>query len=335
MRRMVFGFLIGVFLLGSVGVSWAAGQGEESDDGVYEIAYVARAQSDEFASWLADAIEEEVDEYDDLEVTVFDGESDNAVIAEHIENAIVRQFDLILLQPLDSEAQVAPLREAIDAGVDVATVNNVVNDENIPGVDADPEMQAAENAKLAVEQVPEDGEVVILMGPAGNMHSDRRRDGWQEYFLDERSDVEILDEQIANWNKGEALDITEDWVSTYGEDIDAVISMNDHMAAGAIEAMVEAWGEDADLPYVYGVDGTAEATLMIEEGWFTSTTLQNAYELAEKSIALSHDILTGEYDVDYSDESRFEVIDNPLYTQDNVDELREIHERAGLLDPDE
>lgn len=308
---------------------------QAEEDEVYEISYIARALSDEFASWLANAIEAEVEEYPHLEVTIYDGRSSNHTIAEHIENSIVLGYDLILLQPLDSVAQVDPVREAVDAGLDVVTVNNVVDDETIPGIDADPVMQAAENAKLAVEQVPEDGNVVVLMGPAGNMHSDERRVGWEEYFFEERPDVEILGEQIANWNKDEAMEYMEDWILTHGEDIDAVISMNDHMAAGAIEAMIAAWGEDADLPYVYGVDGTPEATLMIEEGWFTSTTLQNAYELAELSVGLSNDILTGEYDVDYTTESRFDYIGNPLITQENVDELRAIHEEAGLLDPEE
>ncbi|MBI3395576.1 MAG: substrate-binding domain-containing protein, partial [Spirochaetia bacterium] len=87
----------------------------------YRIAYIARAQGDSFAAWLADSVVKEVKKYPDTQVTVFDGQSKNELIASHIENAVTSKYDLILLQPLDSEAQVAPVKEAIAAGVKVVT----------------------------------------------------------------------------------------------------------------------------------------------------------------------------------------------------------------------
>lgn len=316
-----------VFLGLSTLMVYASGQ--EETDGTMRIAYIARAQGDSFAAWLANSVVEEVAEYDDLSVTVFDGQSRNELIANHIENAIVNQFDLILLQPLDSVAQVAPIQEAIAAGVHVVTVNNRINDPTVPAVDAEPVEQAAGNARLAVQQVPQNGNVVVLMGPSGNMHSDRRRLGWQQHFFDERPDVTILDQQIANWNKEEALRIMEDWILTYSQ-IDAVISMNDNMAAGALEALIEAQGRDS-LPYVYGVDGTAEAVLLIQDGLMTSTTLQSAYELAEVSVKLSHDVLTGTIAVDYHTAIAPRTIGAPLIVQSNAQEYIEMHQRAGNL----
>lgn len=320
--------LLAVVLMVTMGTQ-VFGAGRVEDDGVMRIAYIARAQGDSFAAWLANAVVEEVEKYDDLSVTVFDGQSRNELIADHIENAIVNQFDLILLQPLDSVAQVAPVREAINAGLHVVTVNNMINDATVPAVDADPIDQAAGNAKLAVDQVPENGRVVVLMGPSGNMHSDERRVGWQRYFFDQRPDVTILDQQIANWNKEEAMAIMEDWIQTYPQ-IDAVVSMNDNMAAGAIEALIDTHGRD-DLPFVYGVDGTAEAALLIRDGLMTSTTLQSAYDLAEISVKLSHDVLTGAVDVDYEQEMDVVMIDAPVIVQDNVQQYIDMHVRAGNL----
>jgi len=289
----------------------------------YKIAYIARAQGDSFAAWLANAVEEEAEKYPDIMLTVYDGESRNEVIASHIENAVINEYDLILLQPLDSEAQVAPVTEAMNAGVKVVTVNNRINDnDRAPAIDADPVEQAARNARLAVEQVPENGRVVVLMGPAGNMHSDQRRIGWQKEFFDKRTDVTILGEQIANWNKDEAMRFMEDWIVAFGR-VDAVISMNDNMAAGAIEAIQAAGLNDI---LVYGVDGTAEAAMLIQEGLMTSTTFQNAYLLAETALRLSHDLLTGSVEHDII------MIDCPLYTKDNVEELIEIHRKAGNIE---
>lgn len=50
--------------------------------------------------------------------------------------------------------------------------------------------------------------------------------------------------------------LMEDWTTAHGK-IDAVISMNDNMAAGALE-VVKGNPTYKDM-LVYGVDGTAEA----------------------------------------------------------------------------
>ena len=287
----------------------------------YRIAYIARAQGDSFAAWLADAVVKESKKFPDTQVTVFDGQSKNELIASHIENAVTNKYDLLLLQPLDSEAQVAPVKDAVKAGVKVVTVNNRVNDPTIPAVDADPIQQAEVNAKLAIKQVPQNAKVVVLMGPAGNMHSDKRREGWQKYFFDQRKDVKIVGEQIANWNKDEGMRLMEDWLQANAK-IDAIVSMNDNMAAGAIEAVK---GSGKPFPFAYGVDGTAEACLMIKAGQMTSTSLQSAYALAELSMKMSHDLLTGKK------VTSPQFITAELITKDNVDKFIQMHKELGNI----
>jgi inositol transport system substrate-binding protein len=313
--RLVLLIVLGALLVG--GVSCAPGARK------YRIAYVARAQGDSFAAWLANSMVAEAKKYPDLSVTVFDGQSRNELIASHIENAVTNRYDLVLIQPLDSEAQVAPAKTAIAAGVKVMTCNNRINDPGIPGIDADPIQQAAENAKLAVTQVPKNARVVVLLGPAGNMHSLKRREGWQTYFFNVRPDVTIVGEQIANWNKDEAMRFMEDWIQSQPR-IDAVISMNDNMAVGAIEA-VKGSGAKA-YPLAYGVDGTPEACLCIKGGSMTSTTLQSAYALATKSMQMAHDLLTGKMRA-----ARMDFITAELITKDNVDEYIQMHRDAGNM----
>ncbi len=290
----------------------------------YRIAYVARAQGDSFAAWLANAMVAESKKYPDVSVTVFDGQSRNELIASHIENAVTNKFDLIIIQPLDSEAQVAPAKAAVAAGVKVMTCNNRINDPSIPGIDADPIQQAAENAKLAVKQVPKNAKVVVLMGPPGNMHSDKRRIGWQQYFFDKRPDVKIIGEQIANWNKDEAMQKMEDWIQASGGKIDAIVSMNDNMAVGALEAWKGSGAKS--YPLAYGVDGTPEACLYIQDGRMTSTTLQSAYALAEKSMKMAHELLTGAMK-----QPKMEFITAELITKDNAAKYIEMHKKAGNM----
>jgi inositol transport system substrate-binding protein len=133
--------------------------------------------------------------------------------------------------------------------------------------------------------------------------------------------VKIAGEQIANWNKDEAMRYMEDWIQATGGKIDAVIAMNDNMCAGALEA-----AKDAKLGnlWAYGVDGTAEACLLIKEGTMTSTSLQSAYDLASASVKLVDSMLRG-------GKAELVMIECPLITKDNVDQYIEMHKRAGAL----
>ena len=319
MKRL-FGFLLVMsFFIPGV---FAAG-GKDADDGVYRVAYIARAQSDSFAAWLAKSLIEEAEKYPDISLTVFDGQASDEQVNSLIENAIVSRFDAVIIQPNNGESQRPYAEKVVEAGIICITTNaRIAGIEGASSVDADPYEQAAVQARAALEQIPSGASVVVLNGPPGNFHGDERRVAWQKEFFDKRSDVAIVGEQTANWNKDEAMSFMEDWVQA-NDRIDAIISMNDNMAAGALE-IVKDNDQFADI-LSYGVDGTAEAVLLIKEGRMTSTTLQDAYALAELNISTVHKLLTGA-------ESKIDVdIGNPMVNIDNVDEYIALHERAGAL----
>lgn len=319
MKRLFGLLLVMSFFIPAV---FAAG-GKDADDGVYRVAYIARAQSDSFAAWLANSLIEEAEKYPDISLTVFDGQASDEQVNSLIENAIVSRFDAVIIQPNNGESQRPYAEKVVEAGIICITTNaRIAGIEGASSVDADPYEQAAVQARAAVEQIPPGASVVVLNGPPGNFHGDERRVAWQKEFFDKRSDVAVVGEQTANWNKDEAMSFMEDWVQA-NDRIDAIISMNDNMAAGALE-IVKDNTQFADI-LSYGVDGTAEAVLLIKEGRMTSTTLQDAYALAELNISTVHKLLTGA-------ESKIDVdIGNPMVNIDNVDEYIALHERAGAL----
>ena len=69
-----------------------------SADG-YRVAYIARAQSDSFAAWLANEMKVAAEKYPDITLEVFDGQADDAKENAAIENAIANGFDAIIVQP--------------------------------------------------------------------------------------------------------------------------------------------------------------------------------------------------------------------------------------------
>jgi inositol transport system substrate-binding protein len=294
-------------------------------DGQKRVAYIARAQGDSFAAWIANSIREEAKKYPYISVTVMDGQADNDKINGFIENCISNKYDLIILQSNDGEAQTPYIHRVLDTKIPIILTNPRVSGlEPISNsVDADPYEQGAVNARLGLTQIPQNAKVVVINGPAGNIHSNARRDSWAREFFAKRPDVQIVGEQIANWNKDEAMRYMEDWVQA-NDRIDAVISMNDNMAAGALEVVKN--NPKYNKLLVYGVDGTAEAALLIQEGRMTFTSFQNAYELARANMELADKILTGKV-------TGFENIDIdcPLITGENVQQLIDAHKASGAI----
>lgn len=296
-------------------------------DGKKKVAYIARAQADLFAAWLANSMEKESQAYAGWSVTILDGQANDDVQNNQIENAITNKYDVIVIQPNDSEAQKPAIKKAVDAGIPVIITNPRIPDEAFMAitnsVDADPYEQGGVVARYALDKIPQNGKIVVLRGPDGNMHSIERRRAWQEEFIAKRPDVEILAENTGHWNKDEGMKFMEDWAQAYTK-IDAVVSMNDNMAMGALEA-VKGNPKFAALQ-VYGVDGDAAAALLIAEGSFTATAFQNADDLAKRICLMVDDIISGKQkDIVNTD------INCPLYTKDNVAELISVHKSTGAL----
>ena len=290
---------------------------------VYKVAYIARAQSDSFAAWLANEMIAAAEQYPDIELQVFDGQADDAKENAAIENAIANGFDAIIVQPNNGEAQRPYVEQIVAAGLVAITTNSRIEGiEGASSVDADPYKQAQVNAELAIEQVPENAKVVVLRGPSGNFHADERLKAWNEVFFAARPDVTIVGDDYANWNKDEAMALMEDWTIAHG-DIDAVISMNDNMAAGALEVVKGNAMYDDML--AYGVDGTAEACLLIQDGKMTATCLQSAIDLAALNMETVHKLLTGE-------ETQIDTdIAEVLITAENATEFVDMYKERGQI----
>lgn len=316
--------------------------GGESESGAKRVCFVARASADTFAAWLTSSMKEEAKNYEDIELTCVSGEADDNTENGLIEDCITKQYDLVIVQSNNNAAQAPYVQKLVDAGIPVITTNPTTHQGDLDGsddtsvmagtgtVDADPVEQAAVGAKRAVEEVPENANVVVLRGPSGNYHAEQRRAAWDEYFFSQRKDVTILYEDYANWNSDEALTLMEAWVQG-GKHIDAIISMNDNMAAGAIEAVRE------DSNYVnadgttnflaYGVDGTAQGCLLIKEGLLTCTALQSASDLAVKNMEYASKVLAGEMEItDVND-----YVDAPEINADNVDDYIQIYIDNGEI----
>jgi inositol transport system substrate-binding protein len=64
-----------VIAVAAVTANFGAISASYAETAKYRIAYIARAQGDSFAAWLANAVVKETKKYPDMSVTVFDGQA--------------------------------------------------------------------------------------------------------------------------------------------------------------------------------------------------------------------------------------------------------------------
>lgn len=335
-----------VMALAMVVAMTGCGSKEEANSDAYNVCFVARASADTFAAWLTSEMQKQADNYDDINLTVVSGEGDDNTENGLLEDCITKGYDLVIVQSNNNAAQAPYVQKLLDAGIPVITTNPTTHQCDLDGsdslevmagtgtVDADPVEQASVGAKRAAEELPQGANVVVLKGPSGNYHADKRREGWDKYFFESRPDVNVVGEDFANWNNDEAMALMENWVQK-GIHIDAIISMNDNMAAGAIEAIrnnPEYVKEDGTTTFkAYGVDGTAQGCLLIKEGLMTATALQAASDIAAMNMAYAEKVLNGEMDIT-------EVLDNvaaPEINIDNVAEYLQMYVDNGELTADD
>ena len=130
--------------------------------------------------------------------------------------------------------------------------------------------------------------IVVLEGPMGQSAQLQRWEGINN-VLAENPGIKILAYDTANWSRSEAMTLMETWLTTYGDEIDAVVSENDEMALGARQAI-----EDGgyDIPCI-GIDGITDAVAAVKEGRMIASDSQDAEGQISGAIDAAITVLDG------------------------------------------
>lgn len=137
-----------------------------------------------------------------------------------------------------------------------------------------------------------DGKIqfVLLKGEPGHPDAEART----KYVVDELNKQGIQTEQLfidtGMWDAAMAKDKTDAWLtSPKADQIEVIISNNDGMAMGALEA-TKAHGKK--LP-IFGVDALPEVLQLIKKGEIAGTVLNDGVGQAKAVIALSTNLAAG------------------------------------------
>jgi len=120
----------------------------------------------------------------------------------------------------------------------------------------------------------------------------RTKDVHDVLATDECKGIKIVQEQTANWNRQQGADLVTNWLSA-GIDFNAVISNNDEMAIGAVQAL-KAAGKDLNSIIVGGVDATQDALASMQAGDLKVTVFQDAAGQGKGAVDAALKLAKGE-----------------------------------------
>lgn len=146
---------------------------------------------------------------------------------------------------------------------------------------------------FAAFPTPNKGKIVALQGALVSQASIDRFQGLQR-ALKEYPDVQLLDQQTAEWDRTKAVETMENWLTAYGDQISGVWAANDSMALGAVEALRSAGL--AGKVKVCGVDGDSEAVEAIVKGDMVADVTPDPMWQAGMGLSLAYHALIGTFD---------------------------------------
>ncbi|SFC21042.1 sugar ABC transporter substrate-binding protein [Tropicimonas isoalkanivorans] len=251
--------------------------------------------------WLTivlNGIRKEADTHPDVTLAVEDAQLEVSRQLNQVENFIANGVDAIIVNPVDAAATPPMTKAAVEAGIPLVYVNHPPLDyENLPDGTTFVGSDEKDGARLETEAVCEalggEGKVLLLMGPLENEATILRTEAVEEVISQEPcTGMEIIEKQSGRWERTMGRDIMTNWL-TMGFDFDAVISNNDEMAIGAIQAMNSAGVAKEDV-VVAGIDATPDGLAAMEAGDLDVTVFQNGTGQGGEAMKAALSMVNGE-----------------------------------------
>ncbi len=263
-------------------------EGEEGGEsnGNFKIGFSISTLNNPFFVTLNDGAEAKAKELD-AELMVVDAQDDASKQASDIEDLIQQGVDLIMINPVDSEAVTAAVESANAAGIPVITVDRSASGGEVVSHIASDNKAGGEMAgEFLVSLVGDGAKVAELEGVPGSSAARERGEGFNAVA---GSSLDVVAKQTANFNRAEGLTVMENILQS-NPDVTGVFAHNDEMALGALEA-IEAAGKDIT---VVGFDATDDAVQAVEEGRLAGTVAQKPQLIGEMAVETAVKSLNGE-----------------------------------------
>jgi len=199
-----------------------------------------------------------------IKFIVFDSENDVAKQSSNMEDLITLGVDGIVANPIDVNSLTPAINKAAKAGIPVATFDRAaVGADYTFYVGCDDVAGGRMIADFVADKLGGKGKIILITGSPGSSPQLDRSKGFKEE-LQKYPGLEIVFEQTGEFFREKGMQVMEDAIQAV-PDFNAIVSQNDDMMLGAIQALKTA-GIDRSKYIITGYDGVPDGLRAVRDG---------------------------------------------------------------------
>ena len=320
--------------------------GRQMDKNSIRIGVLLYRGDDTFIGTLRSGLEDKAKEYEQetgikVKLDIMDAKGSQNTQNSQVERLISLGCDALCINSVDRSSASIIIDKAMDAGTPVVFFNREPVEEDMNRweklyyVGADAKESAVLQGDILVDAYNQDTRTldangnglvsyVLLEGETSHQDSLIRTEWSIQTLKDGGVPLEKITGGIANWDRSQASALMEQWLKEYTGQIELVVSNNDDMALGAIDACLDAGLTAEELPFIVGVDATPPALDAMEEGALKGTVQNDAAGQARALVELACALACGEKPegvVELTD-GKYVWLSYATVTQDNLADFR-------------
>ena len=333
-----------IFVMMFVFVGCSSTASSATPDALPKLGMTVYSYANTYTSYIRKGIQNYIEQNGLAEIQVADAENDAAKQIEQIDAFIAQGVDGLIVMPVDTTSAVTMVEKARAADIPLVFVNkspaaDVLNSwEKTAYVGLTLQASGEMQAQMVVDHwnagdiADRNGDGVLqyctVMGDLGHPDAEARTTG-NKIVLDASGiEHEELDLQIAGWDTTKAKDIADIWLGKWPNDLDLIISNNDAMALGVLEAVKQL---GLDIPVV-GINCLPEVHDMIINGEYFGSILSDPWKQAQAAVDLVLNAIKGNdwfdgnsWEEDYDPTTSSVRIKDVMITAENVSVAQEAY----------
>lgn len=321
-------------------LSGCSGKSDQTEK-TLRVGVITYTQDDPFINGLTDELKAQLKAMENKErriiVSTKSGNDDQQEQNEKVEEMIDAGCDVLCINLVDRTAPSRIIRMARNEDIPVIFFNrepvreDLMQWEKLYYVGCDAEQSGIMQGEIAAEYINSHSEVdknkdgkiqyVLLEGEAGHQDAISRTEYSVKTLMKNDVMLEKLSYQLADWNRGQAENRMNRLISQYGKKIELVMSNNDEMALGAVEAYRKAGYACEDWPVIFGIDGLEEALEAVKAGEMQGSILNDRVDQAKEMAKMAVELFEGEdFEQESLKEGRYYFSEYQKVDGSNIDE---------------
>jgi ribose transport system substrate-binding protein len=190
-----------------------------------------------------------------------------------VEQVLQNRPDAVVFIPVDDVAMIDSVQKLNAARIPIVLASNALPGSFVTFVGANDFEIGYRQARYLFDHLGGKGKIVVIEGTPGAPTNRERVRGYKRAFA-EYPGIQVLASGVGNYQQPDARRVMETFLKEFPQ-IDAVLSANDGMALGALEALKQA----SRTAVVIGINGILPAVKQIETGAILASVDFNMFKI--------------------------------------------------------